>query len=159
MQYFLTLTIVFVAMLIGQLVFLAVVYFVQGRMHPQSGLSEVFEYSIPVLCIGLAGASYGVAGWLLQRAKSQTTLSDKLLAYRSVLLVRYALLEVPSLLSTVAYLLTANVLFMGISLAMVVLFVLNRPSAERAAIELALDFQEKTKLDDPQAVVVQVPRY
>jgi hypothetical protein len=160
LQYFLTLTIVFVAMLIGQLVFVGMVSLIQSSgVRTHNDLAEIFQYLVPLVCVVSVALSYGVSNWLLQRAKSQSTLGDKLLAYRGVLLTRYALLEAPSLFSTVAYLLTGYLFFVGISLAVAVLFVMSRPSAERAAADLSLDFQEKAKLNDPQAIVVEVPRY
>lgn len=156
--YFTLLTILHGALLGTQLIFAIAVYYV-NTTSPLAGddaanLNEVFQFIVP----GLMLASY-IGGSILVKTqlntlKAKTTLSEKLLGYRALLLMRFALLEIPSLFSIVCFVLTSNYLYLGLAGLIMLVFMLNRPTRYRAVNDLELTPPDRALLENPDAVVV-----
>jgi hypothetical protein len=83
---------------------------------------------------------------LLGKIKNDASFEKKLEAYRSAMIIRYALLEGPSIFSTVAYLLSGNIIFLAFSGVMILAFLMNMPSRNKAAQDLNLSSIEADKL-------------
>ena len=92
----------------------------------------------------------------LKSIKAKPELKDKLNDYRGASLIKYAMLETPSMLAIVCYLLTANFIFLGYAGLIVILFLLNRPSPENTVNDLELNQADKTKVLDPNSMVAEV---
>jgi hypothetical protein len=131
-------TIIFYAMLAGQAVFLLVAWYLVDTSGPKSpDLSSAFQIILPAFTIAAVVGSMFLPKFLLG---SITELSDdqKITKHRSSLLVRWALLEGANLFSIVVYLLTGSILALTISALLLILFIMNKPSADRTKEELGL---------------------
>jgi len=109
-EYFTILTILHSALLIVQALFAAVAfYMISGGQLPSSvELNNILKIIAPVLVFaGLLGSSL-LSKVQLKSIKQKPALKDKLKDYRSVLLLKWALLETPSMFSVVCFLLTGN---------------------------------------------------
>lgn len=68
------------------------------------------------------------------------------MAYQSATIVRLALLEGPSLFGIVGFLLTGNLIFLGISGALIACFIYQRPTRQKIEDDLNLSYEEKAEL-------------
>ena len=96
--YFKALTIVYFALVAGQVVFaLLALFLVQTGKLGDGGeeLSNIFLYVLPFFVVGGILGSNIMFKKSLAEAKNKTGLLEKMNYYRSALIIRYALLEGP----------------------------------------------------------------
>jgi hypothetical protein len=154
-QYFLALSTVHIALLSGQFLFGIVAWFVAADFASAetAELSDTFILIAPVL---IAGGLIG-GNMLFQKQLKEIfqlrTLKEKLGSYRSALIVRYALNEMPAFFCLVAFMLTANELFFALSAVPVLFFILIRPSRSAAIKDLQLSASEAATIEDDNAVI------
>jgi hypothetical protein len=118
-------------------------------------LKDIFIYIVPVLIIlSLVGAR-----WYFQKAvsalKNNTDLMGKMTGYRSASIARFALLEGPSLFSIVIFLVTGYWFFLGMAGLMIIVFLIHKPSREKAANDLELSASERLKIEDPDTIIAE----
>lgn len=139
------------ALIVGQLFFLAVaIYLVieTGAGFGDASLGEIFIYIIPLFAATCIGASYFVFKGKLNKLKESPSLEQKLIEYRSAQIIRWALLEGPSFLAIIAFLLTGQFLFVGIVAVIIMFFIPTFPSAARFDNDLELTWEEKKLLSE-----------
>jgi anaerobic C4-dicarboxylate transporter len=141
-----TMRIIFFALLAGQIIFMAVAFFTVNNNPPQSQSDDLFNIIVPVaIGLGLFMSSL-LFKQMLAKIKKDDSFEQKLEAYRSALIIRYALLEVPSIFSTVVYLFSGNIIFLAFSGVMILAFLMNMPSRDKATQDLNLSSIEADKL-------------
>jgi hypothetical protein len=141
-----TMRIIFFALLAGQIIFIAVAFFTVNNNPPQSQSDDLFNIIVPVaIGFGLLMSNM-LFKQMLAKIKKDDSFEQKLEAYRSALIVRYALLEGPSIFSTVVYLLSGNIIFLAFSGVMILAFLMNMPSQNKATQDLNLSSIEADKL-------------
>ena len=74
----------------------------------------------------------------------------------STLIIKLAILEGVSLCMLVFYYMTANLLFLLLSGLTIVLFIMNRPTKEKAINDLELNQKERALIEDPEAIVAEI---
>ncbi|GGF34648.1 hypothetical protein [Echinicola rosea] len=155
--YFKNLTILHGMLLVAQIAFFTAAYFFTDRsMVSNEELNSLFTYLIPVLVLaGIAGSNLLFRKQLAKLIETDT-LKVKLTGYLSSLVIKYALLEIPAMLSIVAYFITANYLFLGMAVVVLIVFVLDRPSMGRTITDLQLSMAERQKVENPHEEVAEV---
>jgi hypothetical protein len=153
-EYFKGLRILHLALATGVSLFGLVVYFV---LEPEpSGDSALFVN----LSAGLLATTTAMAYWLypqrLKAIKTNATLSEKLQSYRSACIIKYALIEGSCLVALTFYLITGNVVLLGIAAIGLAILLLNGPQELKLKTELELSSSELAQLDDPNAKVVDM---
>jgi hypothetical protein len=127
-------------------IFMAVAFFTVNNNPPQSQSDDLFNIMVPV-AIGFGLFMSGILfKQLIGKIKNDASFEKKLEAYRSAMIMRYALLEGPSIFSTVVYLLTGNMIFLAFSGVMILAFLMNMPSRDKATQDLNLSSIEADKL-------------
>jgi hypothetical protein len=131
-------TIIFYALFAGQAIFLIIASYLlktSGPINPD--LSSAFQIILPVFTIGAVAGSMFVPKIILG---SIADLSDdqKIIKYRASLIVKWAMLEGANLFSIVIYLLTGSMLALGISILILILFILNKPTKDKMKEDLGL---------------------
>lgn len=154
-QYFSTLSIIHLALLMGLVLFAGVAYYllVSGNFIPDSGLNDSFQLAVPIVLVGSLLAGVYIYRMRLQAIRSHSTLKEKLGAYQGAVLVHWVLFEAPAFFALVAFLLTNNYLFLGLAAFPILLLALANPSKEKAANDLELNLSETAVLNDPNAIV------
>lgn len=150
--YFRSLLIVFYALIIGQVFFGLISFFLVSTNNLKSegaDLSSVFIFIIPVFALGGFISSNLIYRNRLKAIDRKSGLMIKLTDYRAALVVRYALLEGPSLFAIVVYLVTGNAIFILLAASIVLYFLTLRPNREKAIRDLDLDAKEEQILYDP----------
>jgi hypothetical protein len=142
------LPIIHLALLIGQVLFGVAVY----NITPQKGFSfdgsaNPFVYMSLVLAFGGLTAGNILFTKQIQKIAPESTLSQKIASYQTAFILRAALLEGPSLFSIVAYMLSGNLFFLGVSGLIVFYFIFIRPTKDKIANDLNLGYDEKAELE------------
>lgn len=158
-QYFFILRILHLSMMGAVVIFGLVTHFVLipvPDFKPNENGALFVNISAAYLAIAVA-VSYWLFGLRVQAAKQQTSLSDKLNTYRSATIIRFALIEGAVLLVVVFYLLTANVVLLGIAGIGLVVLALYHPNPAKLKMDLDLSPSEIARLEDDTDMVVQLP--
>lgn len=155
-EYFKAFTIIHFALLMGQVVFASVVYYLisSGSVSNKiTDLDEVFIYAAPLAVLGGIAGSIFVTKQRLGSIPNNATLEDKLFEYRAIVITKLAMLEGPAFFAIICYYLTSNLLYLGLVPILLVVFVLNRPTASKAVQDLSLNQQERALVEDPNGVL------
>jgi hypothetical protein len=157
-EYFRVLSILHASLMSAQLFFAAIVFYLHssGSIASSTGSMNILFYVVPLVILGGLIGSSVLFKSKLKSLHQIIELKDKLTGYRVALLLKYAMLEGPSLFSIVVYFLTANFIFLCFTGLIIVVFLVNRPSPENAATDLELSPSDRTKLLDPNAIVAEV---
>lgn len=150
-EYFKSLGIIHFALIAGQVLFGLLSCFLELTKSLEPSTTDakgVLIYIAPVLVLGGFLFSNILFKNRLKSIDRNSEIMLKLTDYREALIVRYALLEGPSLFSIVSYLLTGNIIFI-LSAAIIVLYFLTlRPTKEKAIRDLELNADEEMILTD-----------
>lgn len=155
-EYFRTLKLLHIALILGQILFAFVVVFVftkGGTMENPQSFINIIDYTLLAATVCFIPASFYFFRLKLEKLKAATDLKMKMDGYRSALIVRYTLFEIPSLTSIVAVMLTSNYIYLVVTGMIIVLMLFLRPTKESSIKDLALDISEIAILDDPDAII------
>ena len=142
-----TINIIYLALIGGQLMFMAVAFFAANEVNADTqSINETLQLVIPFVVLGGLSVSSFVFKSLLDKIDKKAAFDIKINSYRGALIVRYALLEGPSLLAIVGYLFTQNPLFLGMSGIMILAFLYFRPTRDKIAQDLELSSSEAESL-------------
>jgi hypothetical protein len=159
-QYFSILRLLHLAMTAAVVVFGFVAHFVLipvQDLKPNDYAALFVNIAAVYLAIAVA-LSYWLFGVRLNVAKQQTSLSDKLNTYRAATILRFALIEGAALLTVVFYLLTGNLVLLGIAGIGLVVLLLHHPNLVKLKMDLDLSPADLARLEDDADMVVQLPR-
>lgn len=134
-----TLTIIFYAILLSQIIFMAVATVVQRDVdHVDAETAAIFKIAVPVYTIAVIAAAFFLRRSRLAAAQAMGSPEEKVASYVTSVIISLALIEGGSLLSTVAYMLTGNYVFFGTWAAALLALSTLKPSAEKMGTELGL---------------------
>ena len=142
--------IVWAAMLIGQVLFLAIAVYlvIYGGMNiAQPDINKILLFIVPLMAISCVFISFNIFKQRVVDLKDKLDLNTKLTDYRSALIVRWALVEGPSFFAIVSYLLTGNYILLGIAIILIMIFILVMPSQSKMEADLELSWQDKNDLN------------
>ena len=137
------LQLLFMAMLYGQLVFaiLVLVLLKTGLFKGviESKTERIFEaVSLGVTFIAVATALV-LFKKKMEEVKSIANLAKRFTEYRNACVIKYTLMEIPSMLAIVFYMLTAKWNFLVIAVIVIFIFMSQNPIRQRIKAELGVD--------------------
>lgn len=151
-SYFQPLRIVHASILGVALLFLAIVRFVllDSAAIETASVEDHFTLYTPVVVM-LIGVV--VSEWLfrmrLKNAREAPQLTEKLNEYRGASIIRWALLEAPTLFAIVWFMLYTDRYFMAIALVGMALIAFSRPTPGKTAQHLHLNDTERDVISEP----------
>lgn len=155
-EYFRALQIIYAALIAGQVLFGLIAVLVlknSGAFIAEVDILKIFSILVPVVVVaGIAGSHFVFRSRLL-KLKALKEIKEIMPQYRAALVVRYAFLEGPSFLSILSYLMTGNSFFLIVAALIIVLFLMLKPSRERAVNELALNPDNEKLIFNHDAIV------
>ncbi|MCI4669084.1 MAG: hypothetical protein MRZ79_13195 [Bacteroidia bacterium] len=153
--YFGSLSILFIAMIGGQLIFAAVAYYLNldGPVSPDPEIANILLYVVPIAALGAIGSSGIVFNNILGQIKDEDSLLSKTNQYRSAFIVKLAMHEGVGLFALVGYFLTANMVFLGIAAIIILIQFTMRPRPERAIEQMKLKGEHKSILQDEDGII------
>jgi|GEM_PF-906035 len=140
-----SLRIVFYALLAGQVFFLAVTAMIHN-FTPFVSFDGTFTKSMLLVCLfaaigGIMGGKL-VTRRQLDKIEQQMPLEQKVSRWRGVFILRLAMLEAPSFMAIVGFMLTANFVFAALSILLMAVFATNFPTYTKISAELNLSDNE-----------------
>ena len=147
-----TITLLHMALSTGPIIAGFIFYNSTSIKEYKEAAGDFFIYVFPL--IGLIGvlASAFMFKTLTKNIAEKSSLQEKLAAFQSASLIRYALLEGPALLNLVWFSKTGNLLYLTVAGVLVLLLVLQRPTRLKIDRELQLKGEHKrqfNRLDEP----------
>ena len=142
---FSTIMIIYSAILIGLLFFFGFSYYlVENNIIKSNQDSDgVFRILVPIIGIISMFLSFKLYNSRISNSEKYKELSEKLLQYRSIKIMQWAILEGASFLSLVAFLLTGNYFYVIVLLFLIGFIVLVRPSKENFINDFQVEGIEK----------------
>lgn len=143
-DYLLRLTILSTAMLISQMIFALAMFFTSlplGEIN--TDMLFVFWIVVPATTLGGIGISFFMFNLKLKDVHNALALENKLSGYTAALILRFALLEGPSFIATVAFMMTGAVYFLAVPLLITILMLVFYPNKKRVLQHLQLTLKEE----------------
>ena len=156
-QYFQTLTILFFAMLTGQVLFIFIaLYLIIGKqIIIDSSLQSILTYLVPIFIIGSILIGQMIYKSFLSRLKLKRNLMEKMNGYKSALILKLAFIEGATLFAIVSYILTGDILFIAIAGISILYNLTLKPNISKIAIDLELNTLEKKQIEDPEETIAE----
>lgn len=141
-----TLTIIYLALLMGMLLFAMVTFLIVDKTYfSLPNLEEIFTVIVPVL--GLGGAIVGSIIFSSQvSGLSKQEVRQKLGGYQTTSIIKFALIEGPVLFGIVTFLLTGNLFLITVSGVLIIYCLTQMPTKGRMALDLGLTSEEQESL-------------
>lgn len=157
-QYLRGVSIIFYGIMGGMAMFLAAILFITTTPE-QENRSEN-----PQVYYALLGGLFLIAFLVrrfwkprrLETIRAMGTIKEKLNNYRSLLVIQMATAEIIFMFSSIFYMLTHQVFFVGISAGIIATYLLLRPSKDNLIDELDLSDDEIILFEDEAAAVADV---
>ncbi|MFN8394887.1 MAG: hypothetical protein U0176_09480 [Bacteroidia bacterium] len=157
--YFRTLLILWAAMLMSHLSIsgVSIYLYFMGELPPSDPETAMpLIYALAGVGAGCLGAAVVLGNSLIVKAADKPTLKEKLSGFQTASILRFALLEAPSIMGLVGVMLTGELLFLTASAVSAMTLLAFRPSKQRAIEGLRLSGEDLRLVEDPRAVVMEV---
>ncbi len=102
-------------------------------------------FAVPLLAFCGIIADHVLFKQQLKALRNKNTLSERLTGYHSALVMRFALLGIPSVFAIIAYMFNRNAFFIGVATPMMLYFMLLRPTREKVESDLHVDFSARVQ--------------
>jgi hypothetical protein len=148
---FMQLQVIYIALLAGMLLFGGISVFL---VHIQiAGLTNsTLEKPLQIIALLMAVISVGMAFTLFNKRILQiapdANAGERISAYRSAAIMRWAFVEGPALFSIVCFLLTGKYLFLALTGILILVFTATAPVKTKIIQQLQLDDTETGELED-----------
>lgn len=131
------------AMLIGQLIFLAICFYLVYTKSAPTGDMEDLDKILQVIAvvISVGGFLIGTSLFkkkLLQARSIEAGNAQKFDMYRAASIIQWAFIEGPSIFCIIGFFLTGNYAFMALAATLMLLFTMMVPSKTKAAFQLGI---------------------
>ena len=155
--YLNSLSILHASLIMGQVLIAGIFYFFGTAGNAplsavEAGAQKEFYLVGAAVILGVL-ASAQLFGTKVRNLAQVKDLKEKLAGYRAALILRYMLLEVPSLLAIFFYFITDNAFLLIFSGMILILFWLYRPTKERLITDLELNAAEQQHINNPDAII------
>ena len=144
------------ALIAGQLVFIAVVLFLLSSGAWEAILVEETNLFLIIVAIATAGGFYlgnFIYGKQLESIKQLADFKEQLAKLKGIIIMRLALLEGPFFLSILFYLFTESWFFMVFAVLLLLMFLKLKPNKEQIISDLELSEEIKKLLENPDTLV------
>lgn len=137
------LQLLFMAMLYGQILFAILVLVLVKAGFFKGVIETETERIFEAICMGVSFIAIATAFILFKRKMEQVktikNLASRFTEYRNACVVKYTLMEIPSLLAVVFYMLTARWNFLLMAVIVIFIFMSQNPIRQRIKVELGVD--------------------
>ena len=138
------------ALLLGQVIFAAVSFFLvytKALVSSNEELDRVLQ--VAAIILAAAGFFAGTSVFkkrLLQIRDMQTDAKEKFSMYRAACIIQWALIEGPCLFTIIGFFITGNYAFIALAAVLILLFTMMMPSKAKIAFHLGLSEAEMEEL-------------
>lgn len=155
--YFKSLKTIHLGLLAVQLIYgVVMISLVLQEKELTDELKSNYEIIIPGgMLIAIIASIYFSAKKVFE-IKSIPDIKERFAAYRKILILKYILLVIPSIVAITGTYVTANYVFLGLGFLTLLIFFVNQPSIEKAVIELKLNQEDKATIENPETVIAEI---
>ena len=152
-EIFRAIRIFFIAIATGAVIFAAIAVVIKKFLdfemeQVDEDFATVIQYVVIAVAIGCCLAAFWTFKKSIDTAKETLiSLTDKLNLYNAALVKYAALCEGPAIFGIIAFLLTGNYYFLIVTVAMLFVMLLKRPTKRRIVQDLELDWQQQQELE------------
>ena len=114
---------------------------------------DPFVFVVPILAITGIALSNFMFKKQLESIEKSSTLKQKLGAYLTASVIKYALIEAPALLGIVVFNISENVLFLIIGVAVLFYLLMQRPTKEKLINDLNLNAEMRARFQNEHALI------
>lgn len=154
--YFKAFNILFLALLMGQILFAVIIFIVSittnSNTMPQQQ-AQLFTYVVAALMFICLAANWSLFKKRIESIRQEPELSKQLNAYRALYIMRFALAEAPTLFAIIIMFITGYPLIWLFVIIGLLIGISLKPSKERLIRELQLGSDDTDKLNDPGTVI------
>jgi len=155
-EYFKSIKIVHIALVIGVVFFILISVFLQikgfGTVAPE--IDNILLFVVPIFALGGIFASNFVFKKRLNEIRKKSNLKEKMEEYRSALIVKLALIEGPSFFAVVTYLLTGNYIYLGLAVILIIVFLIYTPNKTKFINDLELAKNESDLINNSESEII-----
>ena len=158
--YFRTLSILHLALIMGQIMFSLTACVVQlvGAYNTSAltpDIYNVLRYLAPGMALLGIGFSWLLFSARIKALRSLPNATDQYTGYRSACILRYAILEGSSLIALVCFILSNDYLFLVIPAFIILVFIAIRPTKAALLKHLQPAYDQQMLIEDPDAVLYE----
>lgn len=114
--------------------------------HTRIGFNDsddLFLYLVPIFALGGISVSIFIFNTQLRQIHKKESLTEKLSAYQTSHLIRIALIEGPAFLAIIIFMISSNLFYLIIALALLAYLIFLRPTANGIKEDLNLNFEQE----------------
>lgn len=146
------LSIIHFALLSGQIVFAAVAYYLQNE-ELQINTTDILLYAMFFIAITGIIASNFIYKQQLNIIAKENSLRAKLAAFQSASIIKYALLEAPSIIAVCFYISYGNLLYLLIAGFLIIYFYFQKPTKDIIINDLSLNNEDQSKFNKHDEII------
>lgn len=147
---FKALQVLHLAFLTGMILFTVISTFlvITRNVKISNGLPDkATQVIVLLLAISLSTTGFFLFNKRIQSVPTNASATERMDAYRSAAILRWALIECPSLLAIIAFFITGNYAFVALAIALMILFASTAPVKSKIIQLLQLDDNEVAALE------------
>lgn len=153
-QYFKELRVLHKALLIGQVVISIILYILARNTAYLAGIDTGDYLVLGMMLVGFVSSSI-VFKKLVEKAKETKDLKDKLGAYRTALIAKWAALEGPVLIGIIFFFMSSNLAFLLVAGVLMAFFSTTGSSIDKTIEDLSLNMDEQVLVRRPDEIVAR----
>jgi hypothetical protein len=140
------------AMLSGMVLFCIVsaVVHIPGRLAANGNLNKILQVIVLAVSFILIKTGLTIFERKLQAIPRNTPLLKKMASYKTAAIIKWAMIEVPVLLSVVSFLVTRNYAFIVLAFGLMVMFAFQGPVKQKIMLQLQIPEDEITQPESTQ---------
>lgn len=137
------------AMLAGMVIFgvVSAIVKLSARQFSPDTLNKVLQVTALAITFILVKTGLTIFDRKLQTIPPGANASEKLAIYRTGVIIKWTLIELPILFSIISFMLTRNYAFIALALALVIYFAFQGPNKVKLMLQLQLTNQELAQLE------------
>lgn len=158
-EYFNSIFLLYFVLLAWQIVILSILFYVRNFSWDTWDAMEsqdIFVIIALLASIASVFTSILMSKAQLPKIQETTDLQAKLALYYKSLLMRFVLLEWATIVSIIFYFIDWNSILLILSLIMIAVFAVNKPSREKIIESINLSMEQKLKLENPEEIVAEI---
>jgi len=143
-----TITLVHLALLMGQVLFGLAAFFITNKtvINLTPG-SDVFFYIVPIMIVfGIFTGSF-LFKQQVAKLSDKTLLTEKLTGYQTALIIRFALSNGTSMLGIVVYMQIGNLFYLIVTGVNILYFIWIRPTKDKIKDDLNLTYEDEIAME------------
>ena len=155
-EYFKSIKIVHIALVVGVVFFALISVFLQINGFGTVGheIDKVLLIVVPIFALIGIFASNFVFKKKLNEIQKKSNLKEKMEEYRSALIIKLALIEGPSFFAVVSFLLTGNYIYLGLTVILIIVFLIYTPNKTKLINELELTKKESDLIYNSESEIL-----